>query len=119
MVTRVPITETITAITEGAANTVLTVATIDAPEGFVAVRSINLTGITVTGILAPGSGAQVHVGILKNGDSVWNGDIISPQIDGGEFATWAGNLRLEEGDAVQAYASVANRIDITLETEDI
>lgn len=102
----------------GTPDTVLTVAAVEAPEGFTAKRSLKVVGITATGILAAGSGAQIHVGILRSGESAWEGEVFSHVLDGGEWTRWPGTIRLEEGDSVESYASVTNRIDVTVETED-
>ena len=96
---------------------VLAVETTELTDTYFAARSMRLTGITVTGTQAPGVGAQAHIGILKAGASVWEGELISPYVNAGEFVTWQGSIQLYEGDTVHAWASVTGVLDITVETE--
>lgn len=108
----------VASVTSVTPDDVLAIETTELSDTYFVARKTRLTGVTVTGTQAPGVGAQAHVGILKAGASAWEGELISPYVDGGEFITWQGSIRLDEGDTVQAWASVTNVLDVTIETED-
>jgi hypothetical protein len=108
----------VVSVTSVTPDDVMAVEVTELTDTYFVARSMRLTGITVTGTQAPGVGAQAHVGILKAGASAWEGELISPYLDGGEFVTWEGSIRLDEGDTVQVWASVTGVLDVTVETEE-
>jgi hypothetical protein len=83
-----------------------------------ATARMDLVGLTVNNITAPGTAVQVFIGRRLEADSgaTWEA-LISPSLDGGEFTRWTGRVAFSAGDELVAYAGTTNLITITAEME--